>query len=39
MDDKAPELEPRFFARRDESDDAAFYGPPRLVQHLDEAAR
>ncbi len=34
-----PELEPRFFARQDDSDDAAFYMPPRLVHHLDEPAR
>ena len=39
MSDEGPELEPRFFARRDERDDADFYVPPRLVQHLDEPAR
>jgi SAM-dependent methyltransferase len=27
-----------FFARFDESDDADFYGPPRLVTHIDDAA-
>ncbi len=27
-----------FFDRTDEDDDAAFYGPPRLVNHIDEAA-
>lgn len=29
---------PGFFDRADPSDDARFYGPPRLVQHLDEDA-
>ncbi|MEM7140867.1 MAG: methyltransferase domain-containing protein [Actinomycetota bacterium] len=27
-----------FFERQDPSDDAAFYGPPRLVTHIDEQA-
>jgi len=27
-----------FFSRADEFDDAAFYGPPRLVTHIDDAA-
>ncbi len=30
---------PEHFARTDESDDAAFYRAPRLVQHLDAAGR
>ncbi|NMO89426.1 methyltransferase domain-containing protein [Actinomycetospora sp. TBRC 11914] len=29
---------PGFFDRSDERDDAEFYGPPRLVQHIDDAA-
>lgn len=29
---------PGFFERSDERDDAEFYGPPRLVQHIDDAA-
>jgi SAM-dependent methyltransferase len=29
---------PGFFDRSDEGDDAEFYGPPRLVQHIDDAA-
>jgi SAM-dependent methyltransferase len=29
---------PGFFARADETDDAAFYGPPRLVTHIDDRA-
>jgi SAM-dependent methyltransferase len=29
---------PGFFDRADEHDDASFYGPPRLVQHLDDGA-
>lgn len=32
-----PILPARFFARHDESDDALFYAPPRLVTHVDEA--
>jgi SAM-dependent methyltransferase len=34
--DRAP-FPPDFFARLDESDDAAFYAPPRLVTHIDDA--
>jgi SAM-dependent methyltransferase len=29
---------PGFFDRADERDDAVFYGPPRLVHHIDDAA-
>ena len=29
---------PGFFDRQDERDDAEFYGPPRLVHHIDDAA-
>jgi SAM-dependent methyltransferase len=29
---------PGFFAREDERPDAAFYGPPRLVTHIDDGA-
>ncbi len=29
---------PGFFDRADAGDDARFYGPPRLVQHIDDAA-
>jgi len=29
---------PGFFYRQDESDDADFYGPPRLVTHIDDSA-
>ncbi|MGY1786287.1 class I SAM-dependent methyltransferase [Geodermatophilus sp. SYSU D00698] len=29
---------PGFFARHDERPDAEFYGPPRLVTHIDDAA-
>jgi SAM-dependent methyltransferase len=32
------EFPPGFFSRTDEVDDAAFYGPPRLVQHIDDGA-
>ena len=32
------EFPPGFFDRSDETDDAAFYGPPRLLQHIDDAA-
>ena len=32
-----PKLPPGFFARQDESDDAQFYGMPRLVVHIDAA--
>ena len=33
-----PDLPPEAFAKRDSSDDAAFYAPARLVTHIDEAA-
>jgi SAM-dependent methyltransferase len=33
-----PELPPAAFAKQDASDDLAFYAPPRLVTHIDEAA-
>src|ERR1041384_7552649 len=29
---------PGFFDRADTGDDARFYGPPRLVQHIDDEA-
>jgi SAM-dependent methyltransferase len=32
------EFPPGFFDRADDGDDAAFYGPPRLVQHIDDGA-
>jgi SAM-dependent methyltransferase len=32
------EFPPGFFDRADERDDAVFYGPPRLVHHIDDAA-
>ena len=35
----APDISaPGFFDRSDERDDAVFYGPPRLVHHIDDAA-
>jgi SAM-dependent methyltransferase len=37
-DHAAVTFPPGFFERSDERDDAVFYGPPRLVQHIDEAA-
>lgn len=33
-----PVFPPGFFAREDESSDATFYGPPRLVTHIDDGA-
>lgn len=36
--DPLPELPAGAFARQDEGDDLAFYAPPRLVTHIDEAA-
>ena len=33
-----PELPPDAFRKEDEDDDAAFYGPTRLVTHIDKAA-
>jgi SAM-dependent methyltransferase len=35
----APPFRDAYFARQDEGDDAAFYRAPRLVAHLDDAAR
>ena len=37
MSDGDPIFPPGFFARLDESDDAAFYAAPRFVVHIDEA--
>ena len=36
--DPSPELPAGAFGRQDEGDDLAFYAPPRLVTHIDEAA-
>ena len=36
--DELPELPARAFAKLDDGDDLAFYGAPRLVTHIDEAA-
>ena len=33
-----PELPAGAFAKQDPGDDLAFYAPPRLVTHIDEAA-
>lgn len=38
MDDTLPELPAGAFAKQDPGDDLAFYAPPRLVTHIDEAA-
>ena len=39
MDEKpSPDFPPGAFERVDESDDAVFYAPPRLVTHIDEQA-
>ncbi len=38
IQDPLPELPAGAFARQDEGDDLAFYAPPRLVTHIDEAA-
>jgi len=38
MDRPAPPFPPGFFERHDESSDGAFYGPPRLVTHIDDGA-
>ena len=40
MTDPRPEdvFPPGFFAREDESPDGEFYGPPRLVTHIDDGA-
>ena len=37
-DDTLPELPAGAFAKQDDGDDLAFYAPPRLVTHIDEAA-
>ena len=37
-DDTLPELPAAAFARQDDGDDLAFYAPPRLVTHIDDAA-
>ncbi len=37
-DDPLSELPVGAFARQDDGDDLAFYAPPRLVTHIDEAA-
>jgi SAM-dependent methyltransferase len=37
-DDTLPELPAGSFAKQDDGDDLAFYAPPRLVTHIDEAA-
>lgn len=34
----APDLPPQAFAKQDTGDDLAFYAPPRLVTHIDDAA-
>ncbi|MGB3762450.1 MAG: class I SAM-dependent methyltransferase [Ornithinimicrobium sp.] len=34
----SPDWPPGFFDRHDDSDDADFYGPPRLVTHIDDGA-
>ncbi len=36
--DRLPELPPDAFLKEDGGDDAEFYGPARLVTHIDEAA-
>ena len=38
MIDRLPELPPGAFSKEDQSDDADFYLPARLVTHIDEAA-
>jgi len=38
MDDVLPELPPGAFLKQERGDDLAFYAPPRLVTHIDEAA-
>lgn len=37
-DDPIPELPTGAFGKQDQSDDLAFYAPPRLVTHIDERA-
>ena len=38
MSDPLPELPAAAFDKEDRGDDPAFYAPPRLVTHIDEAA-
>ncbi len=38
MTTSLPELSAEAFAKQDSGDDLAFYAPPRLVTHIDEAA-
>ena len=38
MSERLPELPPGAFRKADPGDDAAFYAPPRLVTHIDDAA-
>ena len=38
MSDRPPELPPGAFRKEDPGDDAAFYAPPRLVNHMDDPA-
>jgi SAM-dependent methyltransferase len=38
MNANLPDFPPGAFARVDESDDSAFYAPPRLVTHIDDGA-
>ncbi len=38
MSNRLPDLPPAAFLKEDESNDADFYAPPRLVTHIDEAA-
>ncbi len=38
MSDRLPELPPSAFLKEDGGDDANFYGPARMVTHIDEAA-
>ena len=38
MSERLPELPPGAFRKEDPGDDAAFYAPPRLVTHIDDAA-
>ena len=38
MSDRLPELPPSAFLKEDGGDDAHFYGPARMVTHIDEAA-
>lgn len=38
VDDRYSEFPAGFFRRTDDNDDRSFYGPPRLVTHIDEGA-